>query len=88
MDESPEIITLVDEAGEELVVELIDTIEVIYGGQTREYALLVPVGAQEGEDVDVIIMRFQDDSLVEIENDLEFRAIIRYMESIGITHED
>lgn len=84
MEEAKEdIVTLVDEDGNEHEFAVVDIIEV----DEKEYALLMPAdGEGEGEDEeaeDVLVLRFEDDSLVMIEDEAEFNRVVQYLEELG-----
>lgn len=83
MEEAKEdIVTLVDEDGNEHEFAVVDIIEV----DDKEYALLMPAES-EGEDdedaEDVLVLRFEDDSLVMIEDEAEFNRVVKYLEELG-----
>lgn len=82
MEEAKEdIVTLVDEDGNEHEFAVVDIIEV----DEKEYALLMPADG-EGEDEeaeDVLVLRFEDDSLVMIEDEAEFNRVVQYLEELG-----
>lgn len=82
MEEAKEdIVTLVDEDGNEHEFAVVDIIEV----DEKEYALLMPADG-EGEDEeaeDVLVLRFEDDSLVMIEDEAEFNRVVSYLEELG-----
>jgi len=83
MEEAKEdIVTLVDEDGNEHEFAVVDIIEV----DDKEYALLMPAeGEGEGdeESEDVLVLRFEDDSLVMIEDEAEFNRVVKYLEDLG-----
>jgi len=82
MEEANEdIVTLVDEDGNEHEFAVVDIIEV----DDNEYALLMPAGSEETEDSDtedVLVLRFDNDSLVMIEEE-EFNRVVKYLEELG-----
>lgn len=82
MEEAKEdIVTLVDEDGNEHEFAVIDIIEV----DEKEYALLLPAESEsEAEDSeDVLVLRFEDDSLVMIDDENEFNRVVQYLEELG-----
>ncbi len=83
MEEAKEdIVTLVDEDGNEHEFAVVDIIEV----DDKEYALLMPAeGEAEGDEdsEDVLVLRFEDDSLVMIEDEAEFNKVVKYLEELG-----
>ncbi|MBO9539616.1 DUF1292 domain-containing protein [bacterium] len=82
MEEAKEdIVTLVDEDGNEHEFAVIDIIEV----DEKEYALLLPAESEgDAEDSeDVLVLRFEDDSLVMIEDENEFNRVVQYLEELG-----
>ncbi|HEY9856794.1 MAG TPA: DUF1292 domain-containing protein [Stenomitos sp.] len=83
MEEAKEdIVTLVDEDGNEHEFAVVDIIEV----DDKEYALLMPAESEgEGDEdsEDVLVLRFEDDSLVMIEDEAEFNRVVKYLEDLG-----
>lgn len=83
MEEAKEdIVTLVDEDGNEHEFAVVDIIEV----DDKEYALLMPAESEgEGDEdsEDVLVLRFEDDSLVMIEDEAEFNRVVQYLEELG-----
>lgn len=83
MEEAKEdIVTLVDEDGNEHEFAVVDIIEV----DDKEYALLMPAESEgEGDEdsEDVLVLRFEDDSLVMIEDEAEFNKVVKYLEELG-----
>lgn len=81
MEEAREdIVTLVDEEGKEHEFTVVDIIEV----DNKEYALLMPTEGEEGsEDEEVLVLRFEEDSLVMIEDEAEFNKVLQYLEELG-----
>lgn len=81
MEEAREdIVTLVDEDGKEHEFAVVDIIEV----DSKEYALLMPTEGEEGEDdEEVLVLRFEEDSLVMIEDEAEFNKVVQYLEELG-----
>ena len=80
--EENQIIETVDEEGNVIKFELFDIVEV----ENREYALLLPTDAQEGEDDEIVLMRLSkdgEDYLFEtIDDDSEFEKVAAYVESL------
>jgi putative Holliday junction resolvase len=76
-----DIVTLVDEDGKEHEFTVVDIIEV----DEKEYALLMPVEGEgtEEDSEDVLVLRFEDDSLVMIEDEQEFNKVVAYLEELG-----
>ncbi|MNL73428.1 hypothetical protein D3C87_1988860 [compost metagenome] len=82
MEEAKEdIVTLVDEDGNEHEFAVIDIIEV----DEKEYALLLPAESedQSEDSEDVLVLRFEDDSLVMIDDENEFNRVVQYLEELG-----
>ncbi len=77
-----QIIETIDEEGNVIKFELYDIVEV----EAREYALLLPVDAEEGEDDEIVLMRLLkdgEDYLFEtIDDDAEFEKVAQYVESL------
>jgi len=84
-DETENLITLQDEEGNEHEFAVVDIIEV----DGREYALLMPnePDEQEGDD-SVLVLRFEDDTLVMIEDEEEFNRVVAYLEEMGEEEEE
>lgn len=76
-----DIVTLVDEEGNEHEFAVVDIIEV----DDKEYALLMPTEAEGDEEdtEDVLVLRFEEDSLVMIEDEDEFNRVVQYLEELG-----
>lgn len=75
-----DIVTLVDEDGKEHEFTVVDIIEV----DNKEYALLTPMEGEEGaDDEEVLVLRFEEDSLVMIEDEAEFNKVVQYLEELG-----
>lgn len=75
------VITLQDEEGNEHEFEVIDIVEV----NSKEYAVLVPVENDEGETDEelALVLRFEDETLVMIEDEAEFNAVVEYLENMA-----
>ncbi len=80
--EDNQLIETIDEEGNVIKFELFDIVEV----EGREYALLLPTDAEEGEDDEIVLMRLLkdgEDYLFEtIDNDEEFEKVAQYVESL------
>ncbi len=83
MEEKENIITLIDEEGQEEDFEVIVTLE----SEGNEYAVLAPAGS--GEDVDAYVFKivYDDDdendySLVSIEDDEEYENVVAAYEAL------
>lgn len=80
MEEAKEdIVTLVDEDGNEHEFAVVDIIEV----DEKEYALLLPAESESEDSEDVLVLRFEDDSLVMIDDENEFNRVVQYLEELG-----
>ncbi len=75
MEERDDILTLTDEEGNEVNFEIIDAVE----NEGKTYVLLVPAEAAEDDEVEVIMLRVEDngeeDVLVTVDDEDEFNAI-------------
>ena len=80
--EDNQLIETIDEEGNVIKFELFDIVEV----ENKEYALLLPTDAQEGEDDELVLMRLLkdgEDYLFEtIDDDAEFDKVAAYVESL------
>jgi uncharacterized protein YrzB (UPF0473 family) len=84
-DERDDIVVLVDENGDEVEFEHIDTIEM----NDNEYVVLAPLeeeSEEEGEDEEVIILKIEhnedgEDSFVTIEDDDELEEVFNEFQS-------
>ena len=80
--EETQIIETIDEEGNVIKFELYDIVEV----ESREYALLLPVDSEEGEDEEIVLMRLTkdgEDYLFEtIDDEEEFDKVAAYVESL------
>ncbi len=87
-DEEQQIIETVDEAGNIIKFELYDIVEV----DEQEYALLIPVEAEPGEEDELVLMRLSkdgEDYLFEtIDDDAEFEKVATYVESLDDEEEE
>lgn len=84
-DEAENLITLQDEEGNEHEFAVVDIIEV----DGREYALLMPNEPEDQESDDsVLVLRFEDDTLVMIEDEEEFNRVVAYLEEMGEEEEE
>ena len=86
MADEDQIIETIDENGNLIKFELFDIVEV----DEKEYALLLPVDEEEGDEV--VLMRLSkdgDDYLFEtIDDDDEFEKVAAYVESMEDEEED
>ena len=83
-----QLIETVDENGNIITFELFDIVEV---GE-REYALLLPTDAQEGDEDELVLMRLTkdgEDYLFEtIDDDDEFNRVAEYVENLAEEDDD
>ena len=88
MADEEQIIETVDEYGNIIKFELYDIVEV----DEQEYALLLPVEAEAGEEDELVLMRLTkdgEDYLFEtIDDDAEFDKIAEYVESLEDEEEE
>ena len=86
MADEDQIIETIDENGNLIKFELFDIVEV----DEKEYALLLPVDEEEGDEV--VLMRLSkdgDDYLFEtIDDDAEFEKVATYVENMDDEAED
>lgn len=84
-DAAENLITLQDEEGNEHEFAVVDIIEV----DGREYALLMPNEPedQEGDD-SVLVLRFEEDALVMIEDEEEFDRVVAYLDEMNEEEEE
>lgn len=77
-----QIIETITEDGEKVQFRLFDIIEF----EEKEYALLLPLDDEEGDEPELVLMRLQkedEDYLFEtIEDDEEFERVSEYIESL------
>lgn len=82
MENEEQIIETIDEEGNVIKFELFDIVEV----EEQEYALLLPVEKEEGEEDEIVLMKLTkdgEDYLFEtIDNDEEFEKVAAYVESL------
>ena len=82
-----QLIETVDENGN-ITFELFDIVEV----DEREYALLLPTDAQEGDEDELVLMRLTkdgEDYLFEtIDDDDEFNRVAEYVENLAEEDDD
>ncbi len=87
-EEEQQIIETVDEAGNVIKFELYDIVEV----DEQEYALLLPVETEPGEEDELVLMRLSkdgEDYLFEtIDDDAEFEKVAAYVESLEDEEEE
>ena len=83
-----QLIETVDENGNIITFELFDIVEV----DEREYALLLPTDAQEGDEDELVLMRLTkdgEDYLFEtIDDDDEFNRVAEYVENLSEEDDD
>ena len=83
-----QLIETVDENGNIITFELFDIVEV----DEREYALLLPTDAQEGDEDVLVLMRLTkdgEDYLFEtIDDDDEFNRVAEYVENLAEEDDD
>ncbi|MCI5888375.1 MAG: DUF1292 domain-containing protein [Brachyspira sp.] len=83
-----QLIETVDENGNIITFELFDIVEV----DEREYALLLPTDAQEGDEDELVLMRLTkdgEDYLFEtIDDDDEFNRVAEYVENLAEEDDD
>ena len=83
-----QLIETVDENGNIITLELFDIVEV----DEREYALLLPTDAQEGDEDELVLMRLTkdgEDYLFEtIDDDDEFNRVAEYVENLAEEDDD
>lgn len=83
-----QLIETVDENGNIITFELFDIVEV----DEREYALLLPTDAQEGDEDELVLMRLTkdgEDYLFEtIDDDNEFNRVAEYVENLAEEDDD
>ena len=86
MADEDQIIKTVDENGNEVNFELFDIVEV----DEQEYALLLPVEEEEGDEVVLIkLTKDGEEYLFEtIDDDEEFEKVAAYVESMEDEDED
>ncbi len=88
MADEEQIIETVDENGNIIKFELYDIVEV----DEQEYALLLPVEAEAGEEDELVLMRLTkdgEDYLFEtIDDDAEFDKVAEYVESLEDEEEE
>lgn len=82
MENEEQIIETIDEEGNVIKFELFDIVEV----DEKEYALLLPVEKEEGEEDEIVLMKLTkdgEDYLFEtIDNDEEFDKVAAYVETL------
>ncbi|MNY23817.1 hypothetical protein D3C86_1574990 [compost metagenome] len=76
MDLPEDIITMVDEDGNEEDFVVIDIVE-IHG---KQYALLAKAEEAEAEEANVLIMRLENETLVNIDDEEEFNHVVAHLE--------
>lgn len=78
MQQPDDVITLLDEQGDEHHFNLMEVLEV----ESQRYAVLLPVEAGEEAD-EAVIMRVENDTLVTIEDEDEFDRVVAALEEEG-----
>ncbi|MEB3196855.1 MAG: DUF1292 domain-containing protein [Candidatus Sericytochromatia bacterium] len=76
LEAQEDIVTLVDEEGKNHDFQVVDIIEV----DGREYALLLPADADDPEQEEVLVLRFEVDRFEMIEDEAEFQAVVKKLE--------
>lgn len=76
MDLPEDIITMVDEDGNEEDFVVIDVVEIHH----KQYALLAKVEEAEAEEANVLIMRLENETLVNIDDEEEFKHVVEHLE--------
>lgn len=79
-----DIVTLLDEDGNEHEFTVVDIIEI----EDKEYALLLPAEAEDPESEEVLVLRFEEDSLVTIEDEAEFQKVVQFLEELSEREEE
>ena len=86
--ENDQLIETVDENGNVITFELFDIVEV----DEQEYALLLPTGAEAGEEDELVLMGLTkdgEDYLFEtIDDDEEFNKVAEYVENLADEEDD
>lgn len=80
-EEREDRITMVDDQGHEHDFVVLDVIDL----HDRTYALLTPAESEGDEEGEVVIMRIENDTLVNIEDEEEFNHVVSHLE--GHAHE-
>jgi len=75
-DEELSVITMVDEDGNEEDFVILDVVD-IHG---KQYALLTKPENIEEDEPEVLLMRLENDTLVNIEDENEFNHVISHLE--------
>lgn len=85
-DDEVEIVTLVDESGNEQSYMLMDVIDV----DDQEYALLVPADDEAGDDeeTEAVVLRLEGDELVPIEDEAEMQRVAARLEALANEEEE
>lgn len=74
-----DVVTLLDEEGNEHDFSVVDIIEV----EGKEYALLMPADTENPDEEEVLVLRFEEDSLVMIEDENEFQRVVQFLETLS-----
>ncbi len=79
-EDEVEVVTLVDDQGNEQDFVLMDVIEV----EGQEYALLVAADDEEPtEDTEAIVLRVEGEDLLPIENEAELSRVAAHLEALA-----
>ncbi len=82
MDNKDQLIETVDEQGNKVSFELVDIVSV----DDIEYALLLPVGVQDNDEDEILVMRLkkqgEEFTFETIEDDEEFNKVAEYIEEL------
>lgn len=79
LDTAEDIVTLVDEDGKNHDFQVVDIIEV----EGKEYALLLPADAEDPEQDEVLVLRFEEDRFEMIEDEAEFQKVVKVLEELS-----
>lgn len=86
-DDEPVLVTLEDAEGNQHSFEVIDIVTHTWQGEERDYALLVPQitdpDSEDDEDAVLILQLVDGDELRLIEDEDEFEAISKHLESLA-----
>jgi uncharacterized protein YrzB (UPF0473 family) len=74
-NQNDNLVTLIDEDGKEQEFEVVEVVQ-IHG---QAYALLTPAGASE-EEAEVLILKVQGETLVNIEDEAEFNHVVSHLQ--------
>jgi putative Holliday junction resolvase len=79
-----DVVTIVDEAGNEQDFVLMDVIEV----DEQEYALLVSAEDSDDPETDALVMRLEGEELAPIEDEAELNRVAARLEALANEAED